>query len=889
MSIDGGIDFRALVIKWKEKGQAAAFKELIVSSRPEGNPLTWEIPIGTWRDGFASKPTGAVNVEAPKNSGDPAHPGTTFFKQFPPNNTNLNNLTGQTRTYDPTTFKLSTPTPSPPTSPSFNVKPYLPPQFQSPNVGGVLLQAAATGSDGGPAQVGLANGGFSLIVDGQNAQLAPESFQRFVTALWAVYFSRTDPGISIDPIAPDSDKHLVRYIGNKVVGTDLGRVMREADYLMKKWAVGTERPTLQGFKNPDDFAANLGVVNIGAWSRFWFVPEEMKFRQADNTLIFNDGRMVVKTEFMMNNPEGGGRSDAANKKFADYFTNNYNAIKAKYPVYDELFEYAKLASLAKYLKENHVPLLWFLLANKDQVLTEDSPGTVDALTRGSEHFHNVQITGGVDLATKGNYVYDEAARKAIDSARQKLSVQGGAVASDADVARYSPSGFSFDVAKNSYSIVPQHSLTSGRDSRGVRYQTDFALRAEGFELTVNSLETLRPDLMRLEMAGRLQSEEEKIEKTSGVDTGTARIKAEKSLREAFTASQDKVNTVIDRLSSVVNVDYKTEKEFAESVKKSIGQTEMERLGKLIVSRAHYVSDIELVRFFNPQSINEKGDFGQGWRLLIPYSIRPHGTEKKELHNLAVPAAMEVENNLSGEMEILEFSGGRYSKSGILCYVPSESRQSRLAGLFVTSNGAFRLIDKISNEFQFDRSGALTDMVFSEDHNIHIDYLDKMSQSFEKPPYRIEPGSEEKISFANLSMPKSMRVKDLVNGTSEKLVFSDKGKIAGYVPENVDSSRYPILALLSDASFRLLDKGGHEVSFSSAGRFIAMGPGSTEHRPVKALSMGRHKIVFDYTIDNSGNFLIATAKVSKDSPFAEVLHTVRYEYDDHAALMLAKKM
>ena len=47
----------------------------------------------------------------------------------------------------------------------------------------------------------------------------------------------------------------------------------------------------------------------------------------------------------------------------------------------ELFEYAKMVSLSKYLKENGVPMLWYL-SNKDMILTEDS-GTVDALARKS--------------------------------------------------------------------------------------------------------------------------------------------------------------------------------------------------------------------------------------------------------------------------------------------------------------------------------------------------------------------------------------------------------------------------------------------------------------------------------------------------------------------------
>src|SRR5208282_6699304 len=91
---------------------------------------------------------------------------------------------------------------------------------------------------------------FSLMLEGNGAGLSQVAFQRVITAIWAVYLSPEPPGISINPIAPGVDKHLVQYIGN-VVNTDLGRVVREADYTMKKWAVGTEAPDIPGFDTPD--------------------------------------------------------------------------------------------------------------------------------------------------------------------------------------------------------------------------------------------------------------------------------------------------------------------------------------------------------------------------------------------------------------------------------------------------------------------------------------------------------------------------------------------------------------------------------------------------------------------------------------------------------------
>ena len=111
---------------------------------------------------------------------------------------------------------------------------------RAPNIGGVMLSDVATIFDDSEEETRYASRDFSFIVQGLTQGKAPSNLGKFVTALWSVYYSEEDPGISIDPIGWGVDKQLVRYIGH-VINTDLGRVMREADYLMKKWAVGTER------------------------------------------------------------------------------------------------------------------------------------------------------------------------------------------------------------------------------------------------------------------------------------------------------------------------------------------------------------------------------------------------------------------------------------------------------------------------------------------------------------------------------------------------------------------------------------------------------------------------------------------------------------------------
>ena len=67
-----------------------------------------------------------------------------------------------------------------------------------------------------------------MVLNGTNARLDPATLGRFVTALWAMYFTDQPPGISIDPIATGIVRHEVRYIGH-VLNTDLGRVMRVAE------------------------------------------------------------------------------------------------------------------------------------------------------------------------------------------------------------------------------------------------------------------------------------------------------------------------------------------------------------------------------------------------------------------------------------------------------------------------------------------------------------------------------------------------------------------------------------------------------------------------------------------------------------------------------------
>ena len=767
----------------------------------------------------------------------------------------------------------------PPSKPPTTVQ--MPKPHISRNIGGVMLHDVAKVEGADEARVDLMSGNFSLVVDGQNARLDPEVFRKFVTALWSVYYSSEDPGISIDPIAPGEKKHLVRYIG-KVMNNDLGRVMREADYVMKKWSVGTERADVPGFLNPDDAAAKRGTMYVGAWSRFWFVPENMKFKRGGDMLLFDDGRMILKTEYMFMDDKNM-HSDPSNEDFAGFFTERYTEIAQKYPVYKELFEYAKLVSLAKYLKENGVPLYWFLMANKDMVLTEDSPGTVDAFAKDSEYFKGVSVEGGVnlgfDVKQEGHYVYDQTVVAAIDRALSKRTSDGQSqttITAGAPLPKPGAEPFSFDLGKESYTVLPQHSLTSGKDRRGIRYQTDLALRGAGFRLTEEALGNIEYYVYRRELAKEINPIVESMDKQK------LEAEYENIYKEKGKIATERAGKVIEKLKGLKDQDFKAEDKFTKALEVTLGKEQLEQFKQLIFKHAYYKTNLEIVRYFNP---NKQGvsEFGKGWKLLIPYQIKPHGDTKREFLNVRIPEKMAVENLITGEQEVLTFSEDRYTNAG---YVPEKIEKSQVVGLFLMTDVSYRLADKLGNQFWFDPSGYLTDMIFSEQQRVHVDYLGEFTDSFDQPPYHVQPAGKERVKFLNVRVPKKIEIVDLVRGGSEELVFSDKGECAGYVPEDEGKSRYKILALMSNGSYQLVDKEKNEVKFSPTGDFEGMIVHSS-YPIVKSVSQGGHKVGFTYTTDKSGKVFIAHAYLSENKDEAKPLYMIGYKYDDEGRLYRTK--
>jgi len=354
--------------------------------------------------------------------------------------------------------------------PNLRTSKLLPTSTSTQDIGGVMLNTSAKVEGDGTA---LNTGNVSLVFQNSAGVIDFMKLQRFATALWATYLSVEGPGISIDPVSKSfkqhGDKHDVRYIG-QVHNTELGKVMRETDHLMKRWAIGTHRPDISNFLSPDEIdkkMANKMASNRA--SRFWFIPEGLSFKRSDNMLLFSGGRMTLQTEYLDDNPEG--EKNEANELFAHWFTENYDLVAERYPIFRELFEYAQLVSLSTYLRENRVPMLWFLMANREIILTENSISEVDQLVKKSGYKWYVKIYGGVELQLgealrdENSYEDDPALQDAENVLRDNSSDRDG---SNAPIV--------FSANDTSYTVASKNTLKLFNSSaEGDTIQTDLVL------------------------------------------------------------------------------------------------------------------------------------------------------------------------------------------------------------------------------------------------------------------------------------------------------------------------------------------------------------------------------------------------------------------------------
>jgi hypothetical protein len=141
-------------------------------------------------------------------------------------------------------------------------------------------------------------------------------------------------------------------------GTHTARVLVEADYRMKLLGMGLEEsiPKIPSYMDriklkPDGTLPSFSVV------RWWFTLNEQPVSTNPDETVFTFSGSSVKVlsenEFVSHNGERihTGKSDIPTRGFARDFTNHFDAISKKYPVYNQLKNIFDLALVAGIVRQ----------------------------------------------------------------------------------------------------------------------------------------------------------------------------------------------------------------------------------------------------------------------------------------------------------------------------------------------------------------------------------------------------------------------------------------------------------------------------------------------------------------------------------------------------------
>ena len=274
---------------------------------------------------------------------------------------------------------------------------------------------------------------------------------------WA--FSITNSSGSTQTI---SDLQLVpdrqhRKFGGRVDNTRLGWIIEEADRVMKALGIGKDHLTgatynsstselPPGYQNLLERYRDVGISgNFN--NRFWFTPNEQTLKRfidpasGEATVVFDQATVKLNTEaLVLGQPE-----DIVARNWAEYFNANYDAIAAKtFPVYDpddptqtkiinvkifdELRNAMKAVSLARFFKDNNIPLdTWWL--NSYQAPVKYTPLTIPTLTNSLQNGAiTLTMHGGVSIKTPNAYIPDVVAKSIADAVKNQRPAGSGDLA-----------------------------------------------------------------------------------------------------------------------------------------------------------------------------------------------------------------------------------------------------------------------------------------------------------------------------------------------------------------------------------------------------------------------------------------------------------------------------
>ena len=306
-------------------------------------------------------------------------------------------------------------------------------------------------------------------------------------------FTNDNIGVSIDPppgyeesgeFPPDKAKMPVRYLGN-TQGTLFGAIMFEADRLLKNLSMGKDNETekevtsqVAGFRNELDLSITHKTDKSHAWTRMWFVIEDMRLclevkETSDrNALVFGKATLKVKAEYL--NKEKNQGTNPAAEQFAKHFTLHFDEFAKEYPILERLKEIAKIAAIAKYLKDSGKPVDLSFLDDYEFIKVktpETTPGIISSKTwpvAGGTHTHF--LYGGVDFDFEYKPARDDGEARRLREFAQKSKPCGTTLRWDFQSNGKVKRALAVPLARRNGNFTTTHTDLSFPSSNGLRLE-----------------------------------------------------------------------------------------------------------------------------------------------------------------------------------------------------------------------------------------------------------------------------------------------------------------------------------------------------------------------------------------------------------------------------------
>jgi len=227
-------------------------------------------------------------------------------------------------------------------------------------VGGVLLNKAASAlfalSDINAVAYDAGSGRL-LLLGPRSYASPPLSIDDLVVAIRAQYILKEDPGLSIGtkPSHRIGMARVVYYGGTE--NTNFGRVMFEADLLLKKLSLGVG-PEARVASEIPGYVPNTWRIPSSEkpiLTRMWFVPDSVLLEEGNDGLGFSFSKasvqVLTESRFL-----GIRQIDPNAESLARHITEHYDEYALRFPVLKELRSLLKIVAVVKWLYDNRIRL-----------------------------------------------------------------------------------------------------------------------------------------------------------------------------------------------------------------------------------------------------------------------------------------------------------------------------------------------------------------------------------------------------------------------------------------------------------------------------------------------------------------------------------------------------